>query len=468
VDDPLFYCPPTSSTSSTSGPPRKRNLLNNIFNESPFTLDDLNHVLKRAKRGKACGPDGIPMEFFKLLDEESRGFVLTVCNGWWGSGDFPKEKLKAFVASIYKKGDPLKTSNYRPISLLSVIYKTYASLIQKRLAEAIDDDIQNTQYGFRKARSTSHPLACVRRLLERAEASKNPMCFTFLDWEKAFDRIKQDKLLEALERMGLPRKYLAAIQSLYNDPMFAVKVGQNQSEWKKQQAGIRQGCPLSPYLFVIVMTVIFRDVHDDLNLTRGTVDGLSFTELLYADDTVLITNNVNAMNRLLRNVERCARYHGLNFNKDKCVSMNFHCDAKTKYADGTKVPCGDAVTYLGAELTKLGSSRKEVNRKISQCIVICKKLQMFWKNPSCPTKFKLHIYDAVIRSKLVYGLESLHLNAGTLSHLNAFQLKGIRRILNLKHTFVDRSNTNHKVFQMANAIKNPKQIEGKDVVKFSS
>ena len=117
--------------------------------------------------------------------------------------------------------------------------------------------------------------------------------------------------------------------------------------------------------FVIVMTVIFRDVHDGLNLSRGTLDGLSFTELLYADDTVLITNNVNAMNRFLRNVEKCARYHGLSFNKDKCVSMNFHCEAKTKYADGTKVPCSDAVTYLGAELTKLGSARKEINRKIS-------------------------------------------------------------------------------------------------------
>ena len=215
------------------------------------------------------------------------------------------------------------------------------------------------------------------------------------------------------------------------------------------------------------MTVIFRDVHDGLNLSRGTLDGLSFTELLYADDTVLITNNVNAMNRLLRNVEKCARYHGLSFNKDKCVSMNFHCEAKTKYADGTKVPCSDAVTYLGAELTKLGSARKEINRKISQCIVICKKLQMFWRNPSCPTKFKLHVYDAVIRSKLVYGLESLHLNAGTLSHLNAFQLKGLRRILNLKHTFIDRSNTNHKILQTANRIKNPKNIEGKNVALFS-
>ena len=103
--------------------------------------------------------------------------------------------------------------------------------------------------------------------------------------------------------MDIPRVYIDAIKSIYKMPLFAVKGRGIQSSWKKQKSGIRQGCPLSPYLFVIVMTVIFRDVHDNLNLEKGTLDGLSFTELLYADDTVLITNNVNAMNRLLAKVE---------------------------------------------------------------------------------------------------------------------------------------------------------------------
>ena len=249
---------------------------------------------------------------------------------------------------------------------------------------------------------------------------------------------------------------------------FAVKGKGTKSEWKKQQSGIRQGCPLSPYLFVIVMTVIFRDVHDNLNLDRGMLDGLSFTELLYADDTALITNNVNAMNRLLAKVEKCAKYHGLSFNKTKCVSINFHCQEKTKYADKTKVPTADETMYLGANINKTVNSRKEMNTRISQCVVIGKKLQMFWDNPNCPSKFKLHVYDAVIRSKLVYGLNSTELSVGAISHLNAFQLKGLRRILKMKTTFVERSNSNQKVFAAANAIKNPKREEGKDIVTFSS
>ena len=166
------------------------------------------------------------------------------------------------------------------------------------------------------------------------------MCCTSLDWEKAFDRINVDRLVESMERIRIPAKYMDSIRSLYNAPQFAVKNGQ-RTEWKHQQASIRQECPLSPYLFIIVMTVNFRDVCDGLNLNTGKLEGLDFTELRYADDTALITKNVNAMNRFLAKTEECALYHGLTLDKTECVSLSFNCDEKVKYFDGTNVPCED-------------------------------------------------------------------------------------------------------------------------------
>ncbi len=73
--------------------------------------------------------------------------ILELINAWWNTDNIPEEKLQAYVASIYKKGDTLKPDNYRPISLLNSIYKIYAGMIQTRLAKAMDSDIAQTQFG---------------------------------------------------------------------------------------------------------------------------------------------------------------------------------------------------------------------------------------------------------------------------------------------------------------------------------
>jgi len=456
--------------SSPSAPSRTKcqNKKNVCFDGLPFSYDELVSMIKKLKRHKAAGPDDIPIEFFKWLDEPNVNRVLNLINFWWASGAFPADKLKAHVASLYKKGDPKKQENYRPISLLNSIYKLYAGLLQVRIAAAIDSDLQKTQYGFRKNRSTSVPVACVKRVLERAEATHNPLFLVFLDWEKAFDRIKQDKLMEALSRMGFPPCYINAIQSLYNNPTFCVKIGEFESTWRTQHRGIRQGCPLSPYLFIILMTVMFRDIHDELDLRRGRLEGLDFSELLYADDTALITNNVNAMNRFLGKIEVHAAYYGLNFNKTKCVSFNFNTHAKPVFADRTRVSEASETQYLGSCISKHHDLRKEVNKKISACFATLQRLNEFWLRSSCPQDFKLNVFDAIIRSKLVYGLETVHLPKFLSQKLDTLQLKGLRKILKLDTTFINRANTNKSVYEKASAVKNPKGIEGKNVLPFST
>ena len=109
-----------------------------------------------------------------------------------------------------------------------------------------------------------------------------------LDWEKAFDKVTRPGLWSAMERMNIPTKLLNVVQSLYSAPMFKVERDGSESQWKEQQTGIRQGCPLSPYLFLIVMTVMFHDIHegDAQRLKQHRVEGTSFDEILYADDTI--------------------------------------------------------------------------------------------------------------------------------------------------------------------------------------
>lgn len=216
------------------------------------------------------------------------------------------------------------------------------------------------------------------------------------------------------------------------------------------------------------MTVLFRDVHDGLDLSRQTIDGLSFTELLYADDTALVTTTAPSMNKLVAKIDTCAAYFGLKFNYSKCVAMNYNTPFATKFKNGDKIPTAEETLYLGAIVRKVHSVRSEITRKFGACFATLKKLELFWNNNNCPKKFRLQVFDAVIRSKLVYGLESVMLTNSLRNKLNVLQLKGLRKILGIKTTYVERSNTNQKVFDTANAYRNPKHTPGKDIKPFST
>ena len=105
----------------------------------------------------------------KDLDDSSLECLRQIINQWWETGTIPDEVTKARVVSLYKKGNPDKQENYRPISLLNTCYKIIAAAMQKRLASALDKLIMKTQFGFRSGRSTVHALFIARRLQEYAE-----------------------------------------------------------------------------------------------------------------------------------------------------------------------------------------------------------------------------------------------------------------------------------------------------------
>jgi len=89
---------------------------------SDSTMGELKATIKQMKRNRAWGPDDVPIESYTWLDEEALETILTLLNNWWRNIRFPMEKMKANIASIYKKGNPKSQENYRPISRLSSIY----------------------------------------------------------------------------------------------------------------------------------------------------------------------------------------------------------------------------------------------------------------------------------------------------------------------------------------------------------
>ena len=133
--------------------------------EGKFVYWEVEDVIGDLKKGKAPGLDQIHPEEIMLLDVHSREFILRLMNKCFLTREIPDSWRAARVASLYKKkGEDSDPKNYRPISLLSVLYKIYTRLLHKRISKTVDGRLRETQNGFRADHSASIPLHVVRRL----------------------------------------------------------------------------------------------------------------------------------------------------------------------------------------------------------------------------------------------------------------------------------------------------------------
>jgi hypothetical protein len=422
--------------------------------ESPFTIEGLDSVLSQLKRNKTPGDDGIPGELYKWLDNQNRTLLLKAANDCLEVSHIDRKFLSAVVVSIYKKGDSSSLANYRPISLLSCCYKIVAALVKNRLLAGLDPWLMQTQYGFRPRKSTSQAIYLARRLQDHAEKSKSRSTLILLDWEKKFDKVSQDKVGETLKRLMVPSKICNLVASFYEDPQFKVKVGHSSSDWKSQRSGIRQGCPLSPYLFVLLMGALFSDLKDELRTPRQQepIDGIYFSEVLFADDTLIFGANTRCINVLLHAIERHSHYFGLNLNYDKCINITANQRVSsvrfspTGPGQGKLVPRKNSAVYLGTLLTDSNNNKAEILNRLGDCIATANRMKLFWTKANTTVKWKIQVFNAIIRSKLLYGLECIQLTAAEISRLDAFQNKSLRRILGKPPTFIDRTETNERMY----------------------
>ena len=378
---------------------------------SPIQIAELIAILAKLKRGKTPGPDEMPMEFFKELEQDTMALVLGILNEWWCNENIPREILRARVVLIFKKGKTSNLANYRPISSLNSIYKIFAAILQRRIADKLDKHLQQTQSGCRRKRGTADALQYIRRVIDKGEMTRTKTILVLLDWEKAFDKVLHKALFEALKRMNLPEKIVRLVQMLYNCPEFHTEIDDVKSEWKTQATGIRQGCPLSPYLFITLMTVMFYDIHegDRLNMKRHRVTGTQADEVIYADDTICVSEDEAAMNRLLIEIESEGKHYRLRLNKTKCELVRFEDVSRIQFADGTELIPKEEVKYLGCKLNQQGDANMEIRKRIAECMGTLKQIDLFRLHSDSSLRQKLIVYDAVIKSKLMYGLESLEL-----------------------------------------------------------
>ena len=277
----------------------------------------------------------------------------------------------------------------------------------------------------------------------------------FLDWEKAFDKVDQAELIKAIRRLNVPEKICRILETFYINPQFAIRDSEGKSGYRKQRTGIRQGCPLSPYLFVLLMTVMFNDIHNELDskIIAGKLDHFRYHEILYADDTLIIGKRAREVNMIIKAIEKESAKYNMKLNKGKCNHIDMNCKADVKFEGGAKLDKLDKAVYLGGTITEKALKTAEIQTRLGKAMTTAFRLKEFWKGCNAPRKWKLQVYNAIIISQLIYGLNTIHLTNSCLKTLDTFQLRGLRQILGIKAAFHSRI-SHDKVMEKANIIMN--------------
>ena len=179
-----------------------------------------------------------------------------------------------------------------------------------------------------------------------------------LDWEKAFDKIHPEALLTALTRYGVPP---------YSSPQFTVSAAGKQSSSAEASAGIRQGCPFSPYLFLIVNGMVMHGVEQELTAngefsTLAVQPNQPFYDLAYADDTALIAGTAKRAEQLLHTLQKVASHSNLHLNLKKCVLLRSPTSQNTvHFTNGTPLTIEQHAKYLGVTLSTATAPHTETS-----------------------------------------------------------------------------------------------------------
>jgi hypothetical protein len=285
-----------------------------------------------------------------------------------------------------------------------------------------------------------------------------------LDWRKAFDSIDPAALLDALRRFGLPLKFRQAVEAIYTDRVFIVTDSGQTSQPRRQMSGICQGCPLSQFLFIIVMSIIMHDSIAKLGETSSQAYNKgALYDILYADDTLLIGTSATNVAEFAEMVEKTGAQYGMTLHWGKTQAMSMGTNDCIVLPGGTDIQSQSSLQYLGAVISSDGRLDSEVSRKIGAAKADFHQLAKLWSHANVPTKDKLKFFHALVASKLQYGLSSMWLVTAQRRRLDGFYARCLRKILRIQPAYYSRV-PNARVFELSEVRPFTQQLLQKQLV----
>ena len=290
-----------------------------------FTIDELSKAMK-GRGTSAPGDDGMFKAFYSHLPPFGLKLVLKILNIWFLAGDLPAEFKKAAIWPIPKPGNPSLLSNRRPIALLRCLWKvTFHIVITQRIYPILErlSAFSPSQAGFRTGKSTGQLIRTLLDVLSDARESGQELHGAFLDLVKAYDCVPWVILGQSLRRFGVPEKLVSFITNAYQGSSATVLTGLGPSPDFSIHNGLRQGCTVSPVLFLIWIQPLLDWLESQsLGYTMSKSElkspycseDVSVSILAFADDLKLFAPSDSNLQALLSCVN--------SFLEDSCMKVN--------------------------------------------------------------------------------------------------------------------------------------------------
>jgi len=240
----------------------------------PFTEHEVSAVLGKLSNGLSCGPDGVPAEFLKYaVERHDQGhvkryllapYLTCMYNHFFDAGKVPASWGAALLSLVFKKGDRKDWGNYRPLAVTQLAAKIYALLLVERLTIWAEEHqlITPAQVGFRPRHSSLLNNFVLQHLIDKGRKDKVALFSCFVDLKQAYDRVVRDHVWQYLHAAGCQGRMLHAVVALYAHVTYSVKFQNGASLPFHTNTGLRQGCPLSPFLFNFVMQKLWDGIQD--------------------------------------------------------------------------------------------------------------------------------------------------------------------------------------------------------------
>lgn len=394
-------------------------VLNQGSEEMPdITEEEVLKSMSEMKNNKAPGEDDIVIEAVREGGEQLLKAITKLFNKCLMETTTPTNWNNAIIIIMHKKGNIADLKNYRPISLLSHLYKLFTKILTKRLTSKLDFYQPTEQAGFRSGYGTNDHLQVIKTLIEKSVEYNKPLVLIFVDYEKAFDSIKHSEMFKALADCRVDHRYSAILQHIYENATASVRLHEETERFRVQR-GVRQGDTISPKLFTTLLEYMFKSV--ELENMGININGENFSHLRFADDIVLISDSLDKAEKLLMRLTSASHKVGLKINPSKTNFMTNLVPSRNYLVEGKEIFQVTSYRYLGHDIT-IGRDNQtcEIKRRIGLTWAAYGKLKHIFKSET-PICLKRKVFDQCVLPVLTYGSETLTLTRKSVNKIRVAQ-----------------------------------------------